>query len=252
MTTQSYSFILVRGLVRETEHWGPFAGMLQESFPNSEVHGIDIPGAGVHHRRKTPSSVEGIVQQMRQDLIALGDSGKPRILVAVSLGGMVAAQWFHSFPQDFSQGVLINTSYSQFSPPWQRLRPQALRQLLPVPFLKGLEREKRILSVVSNRPERYAEVSRVWAHIHQERPVSALNSLRQLKAAFNFRGIPARPTLPLLLLGSLQDQMVSHDCTKAISQAWNVPLKSHPTAGHDLTTDDPQWAVDRISEWLRD
>jgi len=253
MTTQNYSFILLRGLVRETEHWGPFIGLLREAFPGSEVHGLDIPGAGTHYRQKTPDSIEAMVQQMRQDLLALGDPGdKQRVLIAVSLGGMIAAQWFQHFPHDFTQGVLINTSYAQFSPPWKRLKLSALKQLITVPLLKGTKREKQILSVVSNRPERYSEVASAWSHIHEQRPVSMLNSIRQLKAAFSFQGVPVRPKLPLLLLGSQEDQMVDHECSKAIAHAWHVPLKTHATAGHDLTTDDPQWAIDQIKSWMEE
>ena len=248
MTTQNYSFILLRGLIRETEHWGPFVGLLKEAFPGSDVHGLDIPGAGKNYQLATPTSIDGIVQSMRQDLLVLENSAdKPRVLIAVSLGGMIAAHWFTQYPQDFTKGVLINTSYAQFSPPWQRLRPGALKKLLAVPLLKGIGREKRILSVVSNRPERYAELASAWAYIHQQRPVSSLNAIKQLIAAFNFQGVPARP---ILLLGSQQDQMVAHDCIKAIAHAWHVPLRSHATAGHDLTTDDPKWTVAQVNEWL--
>ena len=237
--------------MREAEHWGPFVGLLRETFPGSDVHCLDIPGAGIHYQDKTPSTIESIVQTMRQELLTIPSTAdKPRVLIAVSLGGMIAAQWFQSYPRDFAQAVLINTSYAQFSPPWKRLKPQALKKLLPVFFLRGQSREKQILKVVSNRPHRHNELSRTWANIHKRRPVSVLNSVRQLKAAFHFKGIENSPPLPILLLGSTQDQMVSHDCIKAIAHAWKAPLISHPSAGHDLTTDDPGWAVDKIQNWL--
>lgn len=251
MTMQNYSFILMRGLVREAEHWGPFVGLLKESYPGSDVHCIDIPGSGIHFQDKTPPNIESIVQTMRQELLTIpADANKPRVLIAVSLGGMISAQWFASYPDDFKNAVLINTSYAQYSPPWKRMKPQALKKLLPVFFLKGQPREEQILKVVSNRADKHKEISRAWAHIHQQRPVSLANSLRQLKAAFQFKGIDHTPTLPVLLLGSIEDQLVSYDCMKAIAHAWKAPLISHPSAGHDLTTDDPQWAVDKIQNWL--
>lgn len=252
MSTQNYSFILIRGLVREFEHWGPFVGLLREAFPGSDIHGIDIPGAGTHYQERTPATIEDMVQRMRVDLIAQApDVTKPRILIAVSLGGMIAAQWFKDYPQDFAQGVLINTSYAKFSPPWKRLKPSALKELIPVAFKKGLEREKQILSVVSNRPDRYAEIAQAWAHIHESRPVSKINSLRQLSAAAHFSGDVDRPKLPLLMLASQNDRMVDVSCSQAIADAWHLPIKLHPSTGHDLTTDDPQWAVEQIKNWLK-
>lgn len=251
MTTPNYSFVLIRGLIRETEHWGPFVGQLQEAFPGSTVHGLDLPGAGRHFRDRTPLSVEGMVHRMRQDLLSLPiEKARPRVLIAVSLGGMVASQWMQDFPQDFQRIVLINTSFAQFNPPWQRLRPEALKALLPVLALQGIQREKRILQVVSNRPEHYAEVARTWARIQFDRPVSKLNGLRQLLAAFRFNSRLKTTPVPALVLASTRDRMVSVECSKSIAEAWNLPIRFHPNAGHDLTTDDPSWAVREVRSWL--
>jgi len=63
--------------------------------------------------------------------------------------------------------------------------------------------------------------------------------LRQLAAAATFRIGSWKPELPVLLLASRQDRMVSVDCSRAIARAWGAAIVEHPTAGHDLSADDP-------------
>lgn len=246
-----YSFILVRGLIREAAHWGSFMDELKKTFPESTFNCIDIPGAGIHFKKTTPLSIHEIVKEMREDFKSLNlPKDKPVVLMAVSLGGMIAAQWLKDFSKDFQYAILINTSYGDFSPVWKRLKPQALAKLIKVPTLKGLERERRILEVVSNRDDKYDENAKHWHNITMERPVSLPNTIRQLVAATKFKTEGMIPKIPVLLLGAPQDRMVDVSCTRAIAKAWNAPAIEHPTAGHDLTTDDPQWTAQTVHGWF--
>jgi hypothetical protein len=45
--------------------------------------------------------------------------------------------------------------------------------------------------------------------------------------------------------------MVNVECSRAIARKWQLPIIEHPTAGHDLSTDDSQWVVDRVQEFTK-
>lgn len=247
----NYHFVLIRGLIREAGHWAPFLSPLRQAFPGSSVHCLDIPGAGVHFRSPTPPSIPEIVRAMRADFLALKlGADRPIVLVAISLGGMVAAQWMHEFPDDFQRAVLINTSFGGQAPLWERLKPRALGALLPVPLLKGVSREKRILSVVSNHQDIRDAAAEACAEIARQRPVSLANTARQLWAAASFQAPMEKPKPPVLLLASTHDRMVDVRCSRRIAQAWKTTAVEHSTAGHDLPTDDPEWVLKRLLDFL--
>ena len=80
--------------------------------------------------------------------------------------------------------------------------------------------------------------------------MTAGNGLRQLLAAARYRASPVAPGARTLLLGSQHDQLVSSACSRAIAKAWGLPLHVHPSAGHDLPLDDPQWVIDEVLRWV--
>lgn len=243
-------FYLIRGLIREAEHWGVFPPTLQARFQGAKVTTIDIPGAGKHYTSISPLSIEEMVEKMRAEFLEAKGDQEERVLVAVSLGGMIASCWLNHYCEDFHKVVLINTSFGGLSPVFHRLKTEALTHLLPVPFLKGRRKEAHILKLVSNNPAVFDETLELWDRICSLRPVSTKNTLRQLLAAARFNPGDFRPKIPVLLLASRFDRMVSVECSRAIARAWKVPLKEHPTAGHDLTADEPAWAADAIKSWV--
>ncbi|MCM2348785.1 MAG: alpha/beta hydrolase [Bacteriovoracaceae bacterium] len=249
MTKQKH-FYLIRGLIREKAHWGNFLDHLQATFPNAKLTPIDIPGAGDYHSTASPLSVSGMVEVMRRDYLKAKLAEEDAHFIAVSLGGMIAVEWMKKYPTDFSGGTLINTSMGGISPFHHRLIPEALLFLLRVPFLQGRGKESHILKLVTNHQETFGENLDLWDSIQKERPVSFENSLRQLFAAGTFRPGQFIPPLPLHLLASTNDRMVSVECSRAIAKKWHTPIEEHPTGGHDLTSDDPKWVADRIKDFI--
>lgn len=248
MSAQKH-FYLIRGLIREAAHWGDFIDHLKKAYPESKITAIDIPGAGALYRSPSPTSIGEMVEQMRQTYKLHFNPKDENILLAISLGGMIAAKWMKNHPQDFQKCILINTSYRDYSPMFERLRPSALKHILKVPLLKGRSKEAHILNLVSNNRERFEPILDLWEKIQRERPVSLPNTIRQLLAAALFTTDGLRPHIPTLILASEQDRMVSVNCSEKIAKAWKVPLMKHPTGGHDLTADDPQWVADKMKEF---
>ncbi len=241
-------FILLRGLIREAAHWGDFTTKLQSTYPKAHFHCIDIPGAGVHFETLSPVTISEIVDLMREDYLKL-KLDAPANLVAISLGGMISVEWMRRYPQDFKTCVLMNTSFSDYSPVFKRLKPKAFLGLLKAPIQKGFEKEHTILKVVSNAVEDYPKNTERWAEITRLRPVSVANTFRQLLAATTFRTKGFKPTIPTLILASTNDRMVSVECSRVIAKKWGVPIFENPTAGHDITLDASDWVISQLSSW---
>ncbi len=245
-------FYLVRGLIREARHWGTLPVQLQAVFPAARITCIDLPGAGVNHRLPSPWRVQDMVGFMRQEFLHQRTAGETAVLLAISLGGMIAAHWLRTFPQDFQRAVLINTSYGGLSPLLHRLRPRAMGVLAKVALAPPADKEATILSLVSNHGDARTLALPLWNAIRADRPVSLANTVRQLWAASRFRLGEGRPVIPVLLLAGTQDRLVNVACSRAIARHWGLPLKEHPSAGHDLPLDDPTWIVNEIHQFVND
>lgn len=243
-------FYLIRGLIREKGHWGSFLAHLHNVFPDAKVTTIDIPGAGDYYQSPSPLTIRQMVEQMRQDFLKERTDDEESYLIAISLGGMIAMEWMRYFPADFKKATLINTSFGGISPVYQRLFPSALFYLLKVPVLKGRAKESHILKLVSNHADIFEETLNMWEVIQKERPVSLSNTIRQLLAAARFKIGEFHPPIPLKILASTTDRMVSVECSRAIAKKWKLPITEHPTAGHDLSVDDPEWVAQKIKNFI--
>ena len=167
----------------------------------------------------------------------------------MSLGAMVTTAWCAMHPHEIDSAVLINTSMRPFSPAHHRLRPRALLRLA-LTWPDAVARERAIIAVTSNAPQRDDALAREWAAYRRERPVSAANALRQLWAAARFVAPATPPRARVLVLTSTHDQFVDTRCSLALARAWRYRIESHPWAGHDLPLDDAPWVIDQVRRHL--
>jgi pimeloyl-ACP methyl ester carboxylesterase len=240
-------FYLIRGLVREADHWGPFPDFLREHNPHCKITTLDLPGAGELLNEKVPLSVEGMVDKMHQHYQVAQSDEIENHVVAVSLGAMIAVSWMKKKLQDFHKAYFINTSFKDLSPFYHRMRPLAFFHLARTLFITGRKKEEHILRLVTNSPIK-KELLDLWEQIAKQRPVTSESTVRQLLAASQFRIGEWKPSIPLYLISSTKDRMVSIECSRRAAGLWNAPLVEHPTAGHELVDEDPQWTADRIWE----
>lgn len=246
------TWILLRGLTRESRHWGEFTQKLRAQLPEAQVVAIDFPGNGRFHHLRSPTTVEEMMEFCRAEL-RKQDIASPYYLIAISLGGMVAAAWAARHPDEVRACVLINTSMRAFSSFKQRLRPRHYRTLLRLMFkrLTAEQIETEVLRMTTNHSAS-AERLEQWTRYRHEYPVSRRNALRQLLAAGRYRAPPRKLACPVLLLASTQDGMVDPQCSRQLAAAWQAQLVEHPTAGHDLTVDDDLWVAQKIGDWWRE
>jgi len=259
MSTKSPSYwFFIRGLMREAAHWEDFPKTFESAFPGTKVVLIDLPGNGQHWNSKSPLTVSEMANSIRLEVRRhlepetrkLGKNPKCFVL-AISLGGMVALEWLQRFPEEVSGGVFINISLSGVNPFYQRLKPKAWMPLLDIAFTRDIKnRERKVLDLTTSHfPAKESSLlKRVEAY--QKHPSTKLNFVRQLIAASRFRPKLTQIKPPVLLLNSLGDRLVDSDCSSVIQTRWNLELKTHPTANHDLPLEDPQWVISQVREWL--
>lgn len=246
------TWILLRGLTRESGHWGDFPDILRAQLPaGAQLLALDLPGTGRLHQARSPSSIEATMQDCRQQLQALGIA-PPWHLLALSLGAMVALDWAMHHPEELAGCVLINTSLRPFSPWYLRLRPARYGALLGLLLAHQTprDREQTILRLTTRHPSASAAVLAQWTALRQARPVSRLNALRQLLAAARYRAPARAPAIPLLLLCSRCDALVDPRCSRRLAQQWQAEIAEHPSAGHDLPLDDGPWLAAQVARWL--
>ena len=246
------TWVLLRGLVREQKHWEDFPSKMQAALPNDRVITLDLPGNGVFHDQASPTRIGAMVIHAREQLQKQGLDG-PYHLVALSLGAMTAVQWLSQAPQEVAFAALINTSSSRFSPFWHRLRPANYLRLIRDGILNRdpVGKEQAILEITSNLHDKafLHQLAEKWAEYARLQPVTVVNSLRQLVAAMRFHAPASLPSaVPTIIVSGGGDRLVSPRCSERMAEAWQLPLKVHPQAGHDLPLDAPEWLINTLIE----
>jgi len=246
-------WLIMRGLVREQRHWGSFKEIFENRLKSvdseAQVFAIDMPGFGTEVERVSPRSIDGIVEDVRERWLRLkSNRDEPWGLLAVSLGGMVAAHWTSKYPGDFKKIVLINSSMSGLSPIHHRMMPKNYPNVFQLLLSRDLiEREKKILGMTTNlafeKIEKQAQLQAPYG-----KKVNRLNAVYQIYAATKFRA-PRKIGVPMLVLVGDGDQLVSPQCSDAIARQYGARILRHPTGNHDLATDEPQWIADQVSQW---
>ena len=252
---QLNTWLLLRGLTRDARHWGDFGERLQRGVGAERVLMPDLPGNGPRWREPSALCMQDCVGELRLRLREAGALPPYRVF-ALSLGAMVALSWAEQHPGELLGAVLVNTSVGAHSPAHHRLRPGAWATLLSLAAApaESARWERVVLRLTTRCAAEPLEAERLlerWSRWRLARPVSRANALRQLVAAARFRAPVQAPPLPLLLLASLQDRLVDARCSARLAKAWNCPVVWHPSAGHDLPLDDPDWTVAAVADWLQ-
>ena len=246
-------WILLRGLGRERGHWGTFPSQLSSTLQEKlglehvEVDCLDLPGTGSNqkgsrHKLLGPYSVDAIVDSLRSRV-----ETSSLVLCGLSFGGMIALAWAARYPSDVAAVATINTSLGGLCPAHERMRPSGLWQLLRASATPDVEmRERRILELVSNVASARKGALPSWVRLAEEAPIEGRTVASQLVAAATFRlatqQLQSSGTWPpTLLLSGAGDRLVHPRCSQKIAEVYQWPSHVHPTGGHDLPLDAPEW-----------
>ena len=243
------NWLLLRGLVREQRHWGTFPQLLEEGLLGHKSFCLDFPGVGTEHRRASPPSMRGLVEDLRPRWRALKVANPgPWSLFGISLGGMAAMEWVRAYPEDFSHLVVLNSSAANLSLPHTRLRWQTWQKLLSTAALTDpIARERGIISMTTNLQSDRDQLAQAWARYALEAPVSKETLVMQLFAAIRY-GAPDKIRVPTLVLTSKADRFTDSSCSVKLADRFGAPISVHESAGHDISIDDPKWVAAQIRE----
>ncbi|MEQ8353639.1 MAG: alpha/beta hydrolase [Leptospiraceae bacterium] len=258
MKARRAHWVFLRGLGRQSGHWFLFRRLLenQSRYPfNGTLHFPDLPGTGLRNQERSPARISAITEDLRSRTVVGLPQNEIRCLFAISLGGMVALDWLNRHPGDFDFAFIVNSSLKGLSPVYQRMRPGAMVDLASGIF-QGLVRkdiqsmESRVFARSCNRSN--PDGLQNWIDLQSHYPVRFSNFSRQLLAAMRFKSPNPDFNSPIFLV-SRKDRLVDPRCSDALFRKYGSPGKYfvHPTAGHDLTTDDPEGTVDFLSLYLR-
>jgi len=244
-------WLFLRGLLRESRHWGDFPALF-EAATGDEAQFLDLPGFGTRQSEKSPSSVRGIRECVRKAWLDQRKPGEEWGILALSLGGMIAMDWTSAHPEDFSRQVLINTSSSDTTPPWQRFAWSQIPRVLRILASKHpIDREIEILGLTSRRHASNRALAESWAQFSPSKRIFLEKGLAQLAAAARFKK-PKNLGCQTLVLVSQHDGLASPQNSYRMSYAYGCELRAHLESGHDLPLDDPQWVADQVKNWLKD
>jgi pimeloyl-ACP methyl ester carboxylesterase len=246
------NIFLLRGLVREKEHWGDFKSKVQEAFPDAKIITPEIQGVGQYVDNISPNNFPEMIEFMRSNHNEFFCADQENVLMAMSMGGMITRQWIEMYPTDFKRVILVNTSFKGINPLFNRLKPAGILNFFKIFLSPGVEaREKSIIKMVSNNSQNHPQIIKEWIGIQNLRPVKRASFVNQIKAALTFAPPQTWPgNLPLLILAGKKDRLCSYKSSQKLHQVWGGQYLEHPTAGHDLPIDDGPWLVEKMKRWM--
>lgn len=253
MTKKNVQIFLLIGLTKESEHWDEeFVSEIKNHFQSENIVRIDLPGSGVRLKEKSPLSIEEIVRSTRSYYSDKFEEGSQRIIISISMGGMVGSKWCHLYPDDFSHFVIMNSSFKNFSGLTQRVQPKAMLEFLKIFATKDhQEREKKIIELCSNREEKHKKILERWIEIAQERAMSQENMARQTFAAAKYKMDFKLPQKVLVVVAK-HDRLAHYSCSLKLNDFWDKDLHviDDPKVGHAIHIDASMQVPKIIKEWF--
>lgn len=238
------NWILIRGLSRNAEHWGSFTELLKEATKDSVI-ALDLPGFGAESHENFSLSLRKNIDFLRSK-ITFHLQSKQNCIIGLSFGGMVALEWLKLYPSDFTFGVIINSSASGICTTNERISKKGFYTIVKNLYsLVPESKEQQILELTSNHYAQDKQIASQWVEIENRYPTNRVSVLKQLLISALFKA-PHDLKIPLLFLGSTNDRLVSSTCTLKLAEFYKSPVFLHPTAGHDLPLDAPDWVAKNI------
>jgi pimeloyl-[acyl-carrier protein] methyl ester esterase len=255
--TGSHYYFFIRGLIRSQFHWHQFPAhferIAQQRSLNSTSVFFDIPGNGHRYQEVTPFSIADIADDIDKQIhhyLTIHNIDSSAVsacnqihLVGISMGGMIAADLISKSNVDFASVHIINSSFANLSPFWQRMKLPAVINLM-ANIWQIRKRERAILKWTSNTPSSLDLVPE-WIKETEKHPLSLRNAFAQLWAASHYF-VDLKANANSVVYCSKEDRLVSWTCSQRLARYWQVPLECNLEAGHDLPLDNPQWLAKKI------
>ena len=194
------NFYLLRGMSRESAHWGCFQNTLEMHFPGQTIVQMDLPGFGQLNNINSPKNMEDIIKVLKTSYYVNSES--INILIASSFAANVALKWGSQHAQDFHGLILLSPSIKGICTFTERVQPRSWFNGFMILFHPSeMYREKKLLQINMNQKEMQHELLQEWKHIRRIRPFKHKNVIRQILIAKNFEMPKIREDIPILICG---------------------------------------------------
>ena len=241
------NFYLLRGLSRESAHWGTFPQELLDKFPQSKVIEMDLPGVGMLNQVNSPTNIDPIIDILRTTYYSTEGTN---IFIASSLASLVAITWVQQGKNEFQGLVLLSPSLKGICKFTERFKPRSWYDCGVIMLHPSVRvREKKLLKINLNANGSRNELLNTWIRIHKTRPYKARNVFRQLLAGTRFNLLDEPIRIPILISGSKKDKLVASSCFIKLKLKLGADIALHDYAGHALTLDASAWLTDKIHAW---
>ncbi|MEM6633398.1 MAG: alpha/beta hydrolase [Bacteroidota bacterium] len=249
----SLHLYLIRGIGRESGHWGPeFLNRIQSQKPNCQIHFLDLPGSGIYFEQPALMSIPKMAEFLEQKYGGLThQKSGMHVLLATSLAGNVALEWSYRYPHNFSGLILVGTSLKKVCKKKDRVQPEAKKGFVNIFLSNDLEeRESKFLAINSNEHQNNDSLLQAWIGIQHIHPVKRSALMKQTVAGMLYKPKEETPQIPVLVIGSEGDKIVKPACICAVRKHLHASLTMHPSSGHGVPIDAPIWLADQVSDWV--
>lgn len=82
--------------------------------------------------------------------------------------------------------------------------------------------------------------------IAERRPVRLTKALRQIWAAFRYRPSQRKPAVPMFVIFSKAEALVSPTCLMRLAEQWQLATRVNPYSGHDIAVNAHLWLIDQL------
>ena len=240
--------LLVRGLGRSHRYFSPILPHLTDQF---RVVMFDNRGAGQSDHPKGPYSTEKMAQDCIQVLDAAGI--EKAWLLGMSLGGMIALDAAHQFP-DRVQGLVLGSCTPRGEgsisvSAWPRFQ-LTLSAFLPKKMARKIQAHVTLSDDFIDQAD---EVMDIWDGYAKDEPFKLASLLAQNAAISGHDSVPWLESIhhPTLLLAGRQDRLV--DCENTPFMASKMPnAEAHiwDDTGHNMETEQPERMAQCVKEFV--
>lgn len=231
-------------------NWDSPIAEFKKSFPDYEIVPLENKGVGIYHKLKAPLTIKGNVEFLRSQF--LEQKGELNIFLGFSLGGMIVSTWSQLYPEEIHGVILVASSFGGLQPFWKRMKLGVLLAGIMTFFTRGTTREEYMYQMIASNSKNKEKLINEWAIEQKERPLTALNIIRQLLSGWSFHPSQYKRLHPTLVIGSRQDKLADYSCSENIRDFWNTDYVCHENAGHDILNDDPAWVINNIKNWIHE
>ena len=252
MDVMPKNWIFLRGLARETRHWGKFPQLFAQKFSDTHNYVLEIPGVGKKYNQSAPLDLIRYVDLLREEWNELkqdhqGDWG----ILAISMGAMIAMTWAKRYPNDFKEGIFINSSAGNLSSIKDRFSVDAMKMVGDLFFKEDyVQREAAILNLTTNKILITDELIKEYAEYSAEFPIKRKNFLSQMFAASRFK-VPEKLRFSPIIINGAKDALASPRCSDILAKHFGVPVFRDEQSGHDLPLDNPEFILEAIEKVMK-